>query len=104
MGVGMPSEDWQEELIVSGPYVHDLAPFSTVNGGAEEYAVRRGQIPLINFRGPARIAGQFLAFNPDVRISLHPTGAPQGLPFENGNLYIQDSENNGTDGLPEGGV
>lgn len=96
--------DQDEEILSAGPYLHELAPFAGVNGGAEEYAVVRGQLPLISFRGPARIAGQFQAFNPDVRISLRPTGAPQGLPFENGSIYIQDSENNGTDGLPEGGV
>jgi hypothetical protein len=96
--------DWQADEIISGPYVHELAPFADVNGGAEEYAVKRGQIPLISWRGAARPAGQFLAFSSDVRISLHPTGAPQGLPFENGNYYIQDSEDNGADGLPGQGV
>lgn len=98
--------EWEaEEIDSAGPYRHTLAPFASVNGGAEEYAFERPtSLPLILWRGAARIAGQFLAFNPDVRISLHPTGAPQGLPFENGSIYIQDSENAGTDGLPEGGV
>ena len=90
----------------SGVYTHHLAPFADVNGGAEEFVFDTPfSNPLFSFRGPGRVAGEFRAFGSGpTLISLHPTGAPQGLPFENGNYYIQDSQDQGPDGLPEGGV
>jgi hypothetical protein len=83
----------------SGVYEHKLAPFAAVNGGAEEFAfLMPTTLPLISFRGPARLAGQFLAYQPNPSISLHPIGAPQGLPFINSDLYIQDSQEQNNNG------
>lgn len=77
----------------SGVYTHKLAPFSRVNGGAEEFAfVMPTTLPLVSFRGAARLAGQFNVVEENPIISLHPIGAPQGLPFINNTLDIQDSE------------
>jgi hypothetical protein len=77
----------------SGYYRHTLAPFSRVNGGAEEFAfVMPTTLPLISFRGAARVAGQFNPFQPNPIISLNPIGAPQGLPFVNNDIYIQESQ------------
>ena len=73
----------------SGVYAHKLAPFAAVNGGAEEFAfLMPTTLPLISFRGPARLAGQFLPFSEEApAVSLHPIGAPQGLPFVNQDIY-----------------
>jgi hypothetical protein len=83
----------------SGVYAHTLAPFSRVNGGAEEFAfVMPTTLPLISFRGPARLAGQFNPFQPNPIISLNPIGAPQGLPFVNSDFYNQESQNQNSNG------
>lgn len=67
----------------SGPYSHRLASFARVNGGAPEFVFETPfQNPLVLFRGIARLAGQFLPFGNGLpRVSLHPVGAPQGLPL-----------------------
>lgn len=86
----------------SGVYAHKLAPFAAVNGGAEEFAfLMPTTLPLISFRGPARLAGQFLPFSEEApAVSLHPIGAPQGLPFVNQDIYTQESQEiNGSGGV-----
>lgn len=74
-------------------YTHRLAPFADVNGGAEEFVFEPAtQNPLYSFRGPARLAGEFLPFGEiPPTISLHPTGAVQGLPFVTQDILIQES-------------
>jgi hypothetical protein len=93
----------------SGVYTHHLAPFAEVNGGAMEFVFDSPfSNPLYSFRGPARLAGEFHPFGSGpTRISLHPIGAPQGLPFVSGELYTQISaEENaqGGTGTPSEGV
>lgn len=63
-------------------------------------------LPLISFRGAARLAGQFLPVSAEApSISLHPVGAPQGLPFVNQDIYIQESqEQNSSGGVEPIGV
>jgi hypothetical protein len=91
-----------KQKVSSGPYQHHVAPFARVNGGAEEFVFEMGfGLPLYSFRGDARLAGQFLPFGSGpTMVSLYPTGAPQGIPFVNGDFYTQASEDQGSDGLP----
>lgn len=81
-------------------YTHRLAPFADVNGGAEEFVFEaKYNNPLYSFRGPARLAGEFLPFGEiPPTISLHPTGAPQGLPVVTGDLVIQASNEINSEG------
>lgn len=69
-----------------------LAPFASVNGGAEEFAFMQTlENPVYSFRGPARIAGQFLVFGSGpARASLYPQGAPQGIPQVTGDFLFQN--------------
>ena len=85
----------------SGPYTHHLASAAEINGGAMEFAFDSNMsLPLVSFRGAARLAGEFKAIRSggEPIISLHPIGAPQGQPFINGEWWIQDSEQAPTGG------
>jgi hypothetical protein len=79
----------------SGPYSHRLAPAADINGGAEEFVFESPfQNPLYLFRGIARLAGQFLPFGAGPAIiSLHPTGAPQGIPLLTESPEVQIESN-----------
>ena len=78
----------------SGVYTHRLAPFADVNGGAMEMVFETPFYnPLFSFRGPARVAGEFRPFGSGIPgISLHQLAAPQGVPFEVSEIYIQFSQ------------
>lgn len=79
----------------SGLYSHRLAPFADVNGGAEEFVFETPfQNPVFLFRGPGRLAGSFLPSGSGYpEISLHPIGAPQGIPQVTGDIEGQIESN-----------
>ncbi len=87
--------------LFKGPvYYHRLAPFAAVNGGAEEFVfLAPTTLPIVLFRGAARLAGQLLATERPM-LSLHPTGAPQGLPQLTGSFYTQEAGQNNEIGVP----
>src|ERR1700740_2772952 len=82
----------QRPTFDSGPYSHRLAPAADINGGAEEFVFETPFYnPVYLFRGPGRLAGQFFVSEPSPQVSLHPTGAPQGLPQVTGDIESQES-------------
>lgn len=83
---------FERQAFDSGVYTHRISPFADVNGGAETFVFETPfQNPLIVYRGPGRLAGQFLPFQAIPEISLHPIGAPQGLPIVTRDIWQQES-------------
>ena len=73
-------------------YHHILAPTSDLNGGAEEFVFQTPfALPVTVFRGAARLAGQFKAVARPA-LALAPTGAPQGIPQQFSDFYMQNVE------------